>query len=247
MSQTLSRALKILRFVASEPRRIGEIATFLGVHHSTALRLLHTLRDQGFVFELPDHRYRIGATVIRVGFQALEAIDLRSVARPFMVTLNEATQETIHLGTLEGDEVTYIDKVEAKHGVRMYSRIGAVAPLHSSGIAKSILAFLPGDERSRLLDGRDLTARTRHSITSIDALEEELAVARERGYAVDAEENEPGIHCIGAPIFNGTGQVEGSISISAPMSRIKRDLLIGFAPALLDATTAVSKQLGWEP
>lgn len=247
MSQTLERALRILRFVAAEPRRISSIAAFLGVHHSTALRLLHTMRAQGFVHELADHRYRLGATVIRLGFQALEGFDLRSVARAQMERLNEVTGETIHLGTLEGDEVIYIDKVEARHSVRMYSRIGVVAPLYSAGVAKSILAFLPERERERLLHDRELTARTPRSITCRDDLEEELAEARARGYALDAEENEPGIHCVGAPVFNGAKRVEGAISISAPTSRIDRGTLIGFVPALLAATRAVSTQLGWEP
>ena len=247
MSQTLERALRILHFVAKEPRRIGEIASFLGVHHSTALRLLQSLRRQGFVFELPDHRYRLGSATFRLGYQALEALDLRHVARPFMEELNEHTSETVHLGTLEGDSITYIDKVEAQHSVRMHSRVGAVANLHSTAVAKAILGFLPTAERKRLLRGHVYEVRTSHTLTSLAALEADLQAARERGYVLDAEENEPGIHCVGMPIFDGAGQVAGAMSVSTPMSRIDRRTLLSFVPALRKATLAASHELGWEP
>lgn len=247
MSQTLERALKILHYVAKEPRRIGDIATFLGVHHSTALRLLQSLRRQGFVFELSDHRYRLGAATFRLGYQALEAMDLRDVARPFMERLNDLTRETVHLGTLEGDSVTYIDKVEARHAVRMHSRVGALANLHCAAVAKAILAFLPSAERQRILRGYKFEARTEHSLTSRAAFEEDLDASRERGFVLDAEENEPGIHCVGMPIFDGAGQIAGAMSVSCPMSRIDRETLISFVPALGEATTATSRELGWQP
>lgn len=247
LSQTLERALRILNFVAKEPRRIGEIAVFLGVHHSTALRLLQSLRKQRFVFELPDHRYRLGSATFRIGFEALEALDLRTVAHPFMEKLSMLTGETVHLATLEGDEITYIDKVEAKHVVRMHSRVGTVANLHSAAVAKAILAFLTIEERDLLLRGYVFAARTQNSLTSRKALEADLAASQERGYVLDAEENEPGIHCVGMPIFDGSGQVEGAMSVSTPMSRISRKALVSFVPSLREATESVSRELGWEP
>lgn len=245
MSQTLERALTILDFVAEEPRHIGEVATALGVHHSTALRLLHSLRKHGFVAELPDHRYRLGSATFRLAYQALEAIDLRSLARPAMVELNDLTRETVHLAMLEDTEVVYIDKVDAQHPVRMHSRIGAIANLHCAGVSKAILAFLPEDQRHALLGNRELVRRTDHTLTTLEDLEAELALGRERGYVLDNEENEPGIHCVAAPIFTGAGEVAGSISVSSPISRIDNETLLGFVPALLAATRETSEQLGW--
>lgn len=247
MSQTLERALTILSLVAEKPRHIGEIATELGTHHSTALRLLHMLRKHEFVAELPDHRYRLGPATFRLGFQALEDLDLRELAHPAMVSLNEKTGETVHLGMLEGANVVYIDKVEAQHPVRMHSRIGAVANLHCAGVAKAILAFVPAAQREQLLLGRELTRRTDHTITNVAALEADLERSRERGFAHDDEENENGIHCVAAPIFSGAGEVAGSISISAPTSRIRRETLLGFVPALVNAARETSMQLGWRP
>jgi IclR family KDG regulon transcriptional repressor len=245
MSQTLERALTILNYVAEEPRHIGEVANFLGVHHSTALRLLHTLRKNGFVTELPDHRYRLGSTTFRLAYQALEALDLREMAQPSMQRLNKKTGETIHLATLEGDNIVYIDKVEAQHPVRMHSRVGAIANLHCAGVAKAILAFLPDEARAQLLTDLPLTRRTEHTLTTMDALERDLAVARERGFVLDDEENEVGIHCIAAPVFDGSGAVAGSISVSTPISRIDNETLMGYVPALLEGTREISEELGW--
>jgi DNA-binding IclR family transcriptional regulator len=245
MSQTLERALQILPLVGERPRRIGEIAEFLGVHHSTALRLLQSLRKLNFVQEMPGHKYRLGSATIRLGFQAIETMDLRDVVRPFMERLNDVYGETVHLGTLEGHNVIYIDKVEAKHAVRMHSRIGAVATMHCAAVAKAILAYLPEDERSRLLNGYEFSARTPHSLTSREQFEADLAESRERGYVLDAEENEPGIHCVGVPIFDGLKEVEGAISISTPMSRIDRETLISFAPLLMETARDISRELGW--
>lgn len=246
MSQTLDRALQVLEFVGERPRRIGDIAARLDVHHSTALRFLHTLRKHGFVQELPDHSYRLGPTMFRLGYQALEGIELRTIARPAMETLREATGETVHLGSLEDGTVLYVEKVEASHPVRMHSRIGAVARLHCTGVAKGIIAFLPQEERDELLDHYELTRMTDATITDRAALEADLALSRERGYALDAEENEPGIHCISAPVFSGEGRVVGAFSVTAPSTRVDRDTLLGFAPALLEATRETSRQLGWQ-
>jgi len=245
MSQTLDRALQILDYVGEKPRRIAEIADFLSVHHSTALRFLHTLRNHGFVHELPDHRYRLGAAMFRLGFQALDGLELRSLARPAMEGLGTTTGETVHLGALEDGDIVYIEKVESQHPVRTVSRIGAIATLHCAAVSKAILAFLPEAELNTLLASHELTKRTDHTLTTRKALEADLVLTRERGYALDDEENEPGIHCVSAPIFSGDGEVAGSMSVSTPISRIDRDALLGFVPDLLAATRSSSRQLGW--
>jgi DNA-binding IclR family transcriptional regulator len=245
MSQTLDRGLSILGFVAERPRRINEIATFLGVHHSTALRLLHTLRGQGFVHELPDHQYRLGSATFQLAFQALEALDLRSVVRPYMDQLNEKSGETVHLGMLEDGQVVFVDKVEAGHAVRMHSRIGGIAPLHCTAIAKAILALLPSEEVNRLLKTHKFTRFTDHTLTTARALRADLEGTRARGYAINNEEQEVGIRSIAAPILGGDNHVAGAISLSAPVSRVDRKALLDLVPALFEATDQGSRELGW--
>ena len=246
MSQTVDRSLKILDLVADQPQRTKDIADALGIHPSTALRLLHTLRDHGFVRD-EDHRYRLGPATFRLGFRALEDLDLRSVARPFMTRLRDQTLETVHVGVLVGDDVVYIEKVEAMHPVRMYSRIGTIAPIHCTGIAKAILAFLGPDEQSRLISAHELRRFTDQTLTTPDALGAELARARANGFAVDDEEHEIGIRCAAAPIIRGDGVVLGGLSISAPTGRIDEETLMGFAPPLIEAAARISEEFGGTP
>ena len=244
MSQTLDRALSILDFVAEKPRRVNEVASELEVHPSTALRLLHTLRRHGFVHELDDHHYRLGPGIFRLAYQALAGIDLRTVARPYMEELNRLTSETVHLGLLGGDEVVYVDKVMAAHPVTMQSQIGAIAPIHCTGVSKAILAYLPADKRKRLLSGRKLKPFTKFSITSVDALNAELVATRERGFARDNQEHSLGIHCVAAPILAGDNEVLGALSVSAPTSRVDEERLLSFVPALKQAVRKTSEQFG---
>jgi DNA-binding IclR family transcriptional regulator len=244
MSQTLDRALSILDFLAERPRRINDVADHLGVHHSTALRLLHTLRAHGFAKELPDHSYRLGSATFRLAFTALEGIDLRSVARPYMEQLNEQTGETIHLATLEDGEVVYIEKVEARHRVRMHSSIGGVAELHSTAVAKAILAYQTEAQQDWLISTHTLTRFTAHTLTTAKKLKADLTRSRERGYAINDEESEPGMLGIGAPIFGGDDTLVGAMSIVAPSSRVPRTSLEDLAPTLLEACDGASMELG---
>jgi DNA-binding IclR family transcriptional regulator len=245
MSQTLDRALSILDFVAEKPRRVNEVAAELEVHPSTALRLLHTLRRHGFVHEMDDHHYRLGPGTFRLAFQALAGIDLRTVARPQMEELNRITGETVHLGVLGGDEVVYVEKVIATHPVTMQSQIGAIAPIHCTGVSKAILANLPVDKRNRLLAGRKLKAFTPFTMTTRERLEADLAATRERGFARDNQEHSLGIHCVAAPILAGDNDVLGSFSVSAPTSRVDEQTLLSFVPALKKAVRKTSEQFGF--
>jgi IclR family transcriptional regulator, KDG regulon repressor len=247
LSQTLDRALTILELVAEKPRRITDIATELDVHHSTALRLLHTLRNHGFVHLEEDKRYRLGSAVFRLANQALEVIDLRDIAKPHMVELSRRTGETVHLAILQEHQVVYVEKVEALHPVRMYSRIGATAPLHCSGVAKAVLMAADDSQRKMLLDGYEFLQHTPRTLTSEEALFAELTESADRGYTRDNEEHEPGIHCVAAPVRSADGSVVGAISITAPSSRVSGDELLGFVPDLREITAAVSKDLGWRP
>jgi DNA-binding IclR family transcriptional regulator len=244
MSQTLDRALSILDLLAEKPRRINDVAEHLGVHHSTALRLLHTLRAHGFAKELPDHSYRLGAATFRLAFTALEGIDLRSVARPFMEQLNEETGETIHLATLEDGDVVYIEKVEARHRVRMHSSIGGIAELHCTAIAKALLAYQSEAQQDWLISSHPLTRFTEHTLTTAAELRADIARIKERGYAINNEETEPGMLGIGAPIFGGDETMVGAMSVVAPSNRVDRASLEGLAPALLAACDGVSREFG---
>jgi DNA-binding IclR family transcriptional regulator len=247
MAQSVDRAMRALMFVAPQPRTVNEVGEHLGVHPTTALRILHTLLAWRMLDRRPDGTYRLGAAVMELGHQALEALDIRDVAQPFMKEIHDATGETVHLAILENDHVVYVHKIESRHPVRMYSRIGIVAPLHCTGVAKAILAHLPAEERERLVAKADLTRYTERTLTTPEALLADLAAARKRGYALDDEEHEIGIRCVAAPILHADGVVAASISVSTAGTRVNRQTLLSYVEPLLRGTTGASRQLGYHP
>lgn len=244
MSQSLERALQALEDLADGPVSIGEIARRLDVHHSTALRMLHTLRSRDFVDKQEDGRYRLASGLFSLGFRALEQIDLRTIAAPHIRALSERTTETVHLGVIEKNNVVYIDKVESHHPVRMYSRVGILAPLYCTGIGKVILAFLDEDRREQLVGAIPFERHTDRTLITPDQLREDLDLSHQRGFARDDEEHETGIHCVAAPLFGVDGSVVGAISLSAPTSRVDRERLLSFVPDLLEHSAAISSELG---
>lgn len=244
MSQTLSRGLEALIALGGGPRSIQDIAGQLEVHHSTALRLLHTLEEARFV-DRRDGRYYLGPRIAWLGQVVLDQSDLRLVARPILEQLGSQIGETIHLGALLDTEVVYIDKVESTHPVRMYSQIGKPAPLHCTGVAKAIAANnLSLRERLRTLDQpyRQFTPFTR---TTFEALEADFARSYEVGYVLDDREHEDSIHCIAAAIRSPSGDATSAISVAVPVHRCDRERLLSFAPELCAAAAAISTELGY--
>jgi DNA-binding IclR family transcriptional regulator len=243
VSQTLERGLSILELLADTPRGLGEVAEHLGVHKSTASRLIQSLERQGLVRHDGTHRYRLGPRLFGLAFRALEKLDVRTSAAPHLRRLGELTGQTIHLGSLDGGEVLYVDKYESSQVVRMYSRIGAQAPLFCTGVAKAILAFRPEAERRNVAESIRFTAHTRRTITTPAALLAEYERIRARGYAIDDREHEEFIHCIAAPIRTPDGEVRHGISISTTTMSLSRKQLLELVPALLEAAHSIQGDL----
>ncbi len=247
MNQSVNRAVEALMFVAAEPRTVGEVAERLGVHSTTALRILHTLHGWRLLDRRPDGTYRLGAAILELGQQALESLDIRDVTAPFMQELHKATGETVHLAILENGHVVYIDKIESQHPVRMYSRIGLMAPLHCTGVSKAILAHLPDAERDALIEKADFARYTPNTLVTSAALRDDLALTKQRGFAIDDEEHELGIRCVAAPILHADGRVAASLSVSAPGMRVSREQLTTVVEPLRRAVDGAATDLGRSP
>ena len=241
MSQSLERSLRILDVLEAGPQRLGPIAEELGVHKSTALRLLQVLERRGFVQRQGDApRFALGLRVLELASRVLEDQDLRDVARPGLLQLAEETGETIHLAMLASGGVTYLDKAESQHAVRMYSRIGGRAPAHCTGLGKVLLAYLPVEDWPEMV----LERFTDQTITDLDELQRQADVIRAQGWGTDEREHQDTIRCISAPIFDHGGVAVAAISISAPTSRVSVAQLRGYAPSLLEIAAAISRRLG---
>ncbi|MFC4224237.1 IclR family transcriptional regulator [Lysinibacter cavernae] len=243
MSQTVDRALQILDYLGEDERDLADVAALLDVHKSTALRLLQTLESHGYVRHDEQHRYRLGTQLFRLASAALGNLDIRAVAAPHLRRLSERTQQTIHLAAFDGQDVFYIDKYESQKTVRMYSRIGAPAPLYCTGVAKAILAQRSLSEQESLANGITYVRHTERTITTPGDFLADLAAVRKRGYALDDREHEDFLHCVAVPIKIGSQPVMHGISLSAPTILLSREQLLDLVPLLREAAAAISNDI----
>ncbi|QPP06805.1 IclR family transcriptional regulator [Streptomyces bathyalis] len=242
MSQTVDRALSILPLLAEGPANLEQVANRLGVHKSTALRLLRTLHEHGIVHRQPDQRYRLGTRLFALAQQAVENLDVREIAHPHLVELNARTGHTIHLAVHEEDEVLYIDKVESRYPVRMYSRIGKPVAITVAAVAKLLLADLPEQERRSLAERLDYPRYTSRSITDSAAFLAELAKVREQGWATDLGGHEESINCVGAPVRGPDGRAVAAMSVSAPNVVVSAEELLTLLPLVRRTADAISDE-----
>jgi len=243
LSQTVERALTILKFLTDDRRSLAEVADLLGVHKSTALRLLQTLEAGGFVRHNEEHRYWLGPQIFRLAAFALGNLDIRAVAATPLRRLAERTQQTVHLAAFDGTEVFYIDKYEAQTSVRMYSRIGASAPFYCTGVAKAILSALPEKERRSIAEGLNYVRHTERTPCGPEELLRDLARSVERGYALDDGEHEDYIHCIAVPLCLVDGRPTHGISVSATTMSMSPNELVAFVPLLQETAAAIRAEV----
>lgn len=245
---TVGKALDILDCLinAKAPLPTKEIARCCGISRPTAYRLLSTLGAYGYVTRdhNQDERYRLGYKVLELSKSLLDGIELRQQALPFLTSLSQSTNETVHLAVLDRDEVIYIDKVESTQAVRMHSTIGSRNPVHCTSLGKAILAYLSLEERKRILASVTMERRTANTITDPARLEEHLNAVRLQGFAMDDLENEDGIRCVGAPIFGYSGAVVAAVSVSGPAYRMSAERAGEIGAQLRTTAALISRQLG---
>lgn len=244
MSQSVARALDLLALLGRDVRTLDALAAELDVHKSTVLRLLQTLESRGFAAHDTAHRYRIGPAVFALATDALDAVDVRAAAASILRELAAETGQTVHLATYQDGVVTYVDKVESRQALRMYSRIGLPAAIHATAVGKVLLGGQDPAERERVAAGLDLRSFTPRTHTTVSDLLADVATSAERGWAEDHEEHETFMNCVGAPVRGPDGRVAAAVSISVPNVVLSHEGVLGLLPALLDATARISTELG---
>ncbi|GBD30274.1 Pectin degradation repressor protein KdgR [bacterium HR32] len=245
--QSLERAAALLRALGEtgRPLSAAELAAAVGIPRPTVYRLLETLCAEGWVAQ-NGRSYTIGAAVLWLAARRLGQLELRTVGRPVLEALRDRTGETVHLGVLEGGQVVYVEKLESPGPLRMASMVGRIVPAHSTALGKAILAHLPASQVEEIVLRHGLPRRTPNTITDPERLLQELAAVRARGFSVDNVENEEGIRCVGAAIFDHAGRLAGAVSVSGSAStisleRARREL----GPAVRDAAEQISRAMGW--
>lgn len=244
MSQSLGKALQILGILGAGPATLDQLAGAVGVHKTTVLRLLRTLAEDHFVFRDGQHRYHLGARVFELSSLGLEQREVRTIAAPHLIAFNREHGRTTHLSELAGAEIVYIEKLESHDHVRMASRVGLRAPVHTTAAGKVLVADLPAAELAALLDGVEFTRATPNTITSRAGYLAELATVRAQGWAHDREENEPSINCIAAPVRGASGRAVAAVSVSVPDIVMPYEQLLDLVPALLAVTDTISRANG---
>lgn len=247
--QSVDRALSILQLLAEESSdglALTEISRRLGLNQSTCHHLLSTLKVRRFVSQDEEsRRYRLGIKAVEVGQAAMQQVDLVRVALPQMEELMASVQENVNLVVLDNDSVVYVAQVPCDRTVRMFTRIGERAPLHCTGVGKVLLAGLPKEERSDLIDRLELPRFTAATICDGDLLKQELEQVATQGYAMDRDEREEDVTCIAAPLRDYSGEVVAGVSISAPSSRLDEAQQQELVPYLLATADKISRELGY--
>jgi DNA-binding IclR family transcriptional regulator len=217
---SVDNALRLLWLLSAQPAlRLTDASRYLGVASSTAHRLLSMLQYRGFVRQNPTSRaYEAGPSLDQIAFALLRRLDIRDQAKPIMERLNETTQETVHLGTLEGATVRFLESIESPRAVRVSSRAGRSMPTHCTSTGKAMLATLTDERLQTLYPEEDLPPLTQHSVATRTELLAELATIRHRGYASSNEESEDSV-CSVAVAITGAA-TPAALNISVPISRI---------------------------
>jgi IclR family transcriptional regulator, acetate operon repressor len=248
-SSSLRRALSLLAVVAQsgaagESISLVGLAEQAGMPKSTVARLVEPLVSNGLLeYDAASREYRLGSYTAYLGGIYLSGLDLRSVARPVIEGLGLETGEAVHLVIRDGIEVIYIDKVDSRLPLRIDSRIGLRRPLYSTAVGKSLLAFEDESLLRETIAG-GFVAFTERTIVDEKRFEREIAQVRRRGFAVDDGENEAGIRCVGAPIFDQDGRVVAAISVSGPDTRVTRGAVTQIAAVVMASAKAISRRLG---
>lgn len=243
---TLAKGLDVLEALAGlEDASLTELGRRLRVSGPTLFRLLATLTARGYVEKhAQSGRYRATLKSWALGAQVVRRLTLRDVARPHLEALLAETGEAPHLAVLQGSSVIIIDRLEAPHPVRVDTFVGQRAPAHCSATGKAILAFEPKADLDAVL-AEPLARYTAATIGERGPLERELALVRERGYAVNQEEWRQGVCAIAVPIRGQGGPVAASLSLTMPTERFLRATPERrFLRPLRRAAAAISAELG---
>ena len=244
--QSVDRAVAILEILARDGEAgVTEVARELGVHKSTASRLLAALDRRELVAQdAARGRYRLGVGLVRLAGAASRGLDLVQESRPVCRALAQEVGETVNLAILSGRDALYLDQVAGPAALSPHNWAGQRIPLHATSDGKVLLAYLPEAELAECL-APPLARFTERTITAATGFARLLDEVRRRGYATAVDELEAGLTAVAAPVRNAEGVVVASISASGPSFRIPADRIPVLAASVRRAAAEISRRLGW--
>lgn len=246
--EALHRGLRVLEAFSATKRELSlkEIAAAVGLDKSTTFRFVYTLEALNYLErDSQSKQYRPGSKTLRLGFTALRSLDVAEIARPYLRSLAERTNEACNMSVRDGAEIIYVVRISPLQIVNLNLHLGSRLPVHCTSMGKAQVIDLLPEEVGELLGVEPYHNFTRRTITNLADLNEELAQIRQNGFAVNDEELLEGVRSVAAPIRNDQGQIVAAINISAASSRVTRaDLENQFANMVIDSANLISEALG---
>jgi IclR family transcriptional regulator, acetate operon repressor len=238
--QSVHRALDVLEALAAAggTASLGDLAAACGLPAPTLHRLASTLADRGYLRQAPDRRYSLGSRLVPLGTDAHALLGQR--AQPVLRELAGQTGESANLAVLTRGRAEYVAQAPGRHTMRTFTEVGNRVALHCTGVGKALLAVIAPTRAGRLIGSGPLEARTAATITDPDALRAEIALIRDRGYALDEGEMEIGVRCVAVGM---PGTVPMAVSVSGPAARMTDELIMAAVSALSAAAAQLRHQL----
>ena len=250
--QSINRAFSIVDEVSKSNERglsLSEIAEKISLPVSTVYRIIQNLIHWEYLAERDDGNYTLGFAFLTLGNIVKENLKLTNISRTHMEELNHLTSETIYLALLDhlNCEVIYIDKIESRRNVKLAAGVGSRNFIHSTANGKCLVSKLSKDKLKKLLETKGMPALTQYTITDIQLFFKEIEQVNAAGYALDDLENELGVRCVAAPIFDYTGKVVATVSISGIESNMDLDRLKNeYSRLVRDAALKISQRMGYD-
>lgn len=245
--QSIERALDIIEAVAVEQSglTLTEISDCVDLHKSTVHRVLSTLIKRNYISKTAEGRYKIGLKPIEVVSYYINNLELQTEARPYVSQITAELGLTAHLGVLDGDKVVYIEKVDTQSAVKLYPQIGQRVYAYCSSLGKCLLSNYSKAQLEDILSGSNFISYTSKTLTTVDALYEEITLIRDQGFAIDDEEYEIGHRCIGAPIYDYRGEIIAAISASGDKYLLTDERIQEVAAYVKKMAFEISKGMGY--
>jgi IclR family transcriptional regulator, KDG regulon repressor len=245
--RAISRAAKLIKCFSFDKEELSlvELSKMLGLHKSTIHRIVKSLEEEDILVKNSiKETYSLGMVIFQLGNIVRHSLELRAVALPVMQELVFKTKETVFLSVLSDSHKICIEKINGPQGLRPAIQIGQALPAHVGSSGKALLAYLDEKSIEAILKKNNLQNFTGKTITDLNTLKNELAVIREKGYAVGIEERTIGGAGVSAPIWGYSGKVVASLSIVGPVERIRQAGIDEIASLLVDAAQKISINFG---
>ncbi|MEP3275628.1 MAG: IclR family transcriptional regulator [Stappiaceae bacterium] len=244
LSSPISKALIVLDAVgtAETPPRFADLLTILPLSKATLHRMLKSLTNEEMLsLDQKTHTYRVGLRLLRLAHSAWSSNTLANVAEPVLDAVSQKLNMTVHLAVLDNYQVLYVGKRVPASSVQMYSSPGKIGPAYCTGVGKALLAHLPESQQEISLTAQSYGRHTSKTLTSANALRNELKKIAKHGYALDDEEHEQSIICVAAPIRNRNGTLLGALSATSTTFITTIDAMKDLAPTIIEAASQIGE------